>query len=257
MDVYYDGPLAEAAARARAACFAGQIALLERVLGDDRVGVHWDDVVFTSQADYAPPRGEGNPTRWIIRIDGAGALVASEDLMVLSTIPHEQTHKYQARLGSNTPRWFREGHATWVGLKVLSKLDAAVGAAQVSEREANFASATEPLALRDWGGVQPTQEAILRQLSPEDRVKFLNDPTFQANGAFTFGPGDLVSDESNSPARYGGAWRIFTGLEDRHGAASVQAWVASVTATDARVTSAALIASAQERFNEDITPLLQ
>lgn len=255
MNVYYDA-LGEAAARSRAACFGGQLALLERELEDNRKDAHWDDVVLTGRPDYAAPRGEGVATRWVIHTTDQGQLHRGAEEMIMAVVPHEQTHEYQTRSGAHPPRWVSEGHATWIGLKVLSRIDPEVGAAETLKAENDLAAATQPLALGGWGGVRPKREAILRQLSPEDRVRFENGGALP-NGAFSFNSDDLVSDESNSPARYGGAWKIFAGLEERHGAPAVQAWVAEVTATDARMSSADLAASFQSHFNEDLAPLLR
>lgn len=256
MNVYYDAA-SEAAARSRAACLGRQLVLLERELADERTDAHWDDVVFTSRSDYAAPRGDDVATRWVINTTDQGQLTPGFEQMIVSTLPHEQTHEYQTRSGARLPRWVAEGHATWIGLKVLSLIDPALGATQATKAESDLASATQPLVLGEWGGLQPKREAILRQLSPEDRVRFENDPTFQPNGAFSFTSDDLISDESNSPARYGAAWKIFVGLEERHGAPAVQAWVAEVTGTDARMSAADLAASFRSRFNEELAPLLR
>jgi len=256
MNVYYDAS-SEAAARGRAACFGGQLALLEGEIGDSRTNAHWDDVVFTSRSDYAPPARGAGATRWIIGTTQQGELGQAAQETILSTLPHEQMHAYQTRAGARLPRWVSEGHATWIGLKVLSRLDPVLGAAETSKARTNLAASTQPLALGEWGGVQPKREAILRQLSPEDRVRIENDPTFRPDGAFRFTSDDLISDESNSPARYGGAWKIFVDLEERYGAAAINGWVAEVTSKEGGLRSADAAASVQSRFNEDITPLLR
>ncbi len=258
MLVYHDA-ISEAAARARAACFGAQLTLLEREVGDDRRDAEWDSVVFANDSAYAPPRGDNVVTRWVIQTTEQGQLSEAAERLILSTMPHEQMHEYQTRAGALLPRWFSEGHATWVGLKVLAQLDPSRAVAERLKRENDLAAATQPLMLSEWGGLQPRPEAILRQLSPEDRIRFLNDPTFNAGGAFTFGPGDMIGDESNSLARYGAALKIFVGLEERHGAAAVHAWVSEMTrtGTTTRLSSATVAASIQSRFNEDITPLLE
>lgn len=258
MLVYYDA-ISEPAARARAACFGAQLALLEREVGDDRRDAEWDSVVFTTADDYAPPRGDNVVTRWVILTTEQGQLSEAAERLILSTMPHEQMHEYQTRAGAKLPRWFSEGHATWVGLKVLAQLDPSRAVVERLKRENDLAASTQSLMLGEWGGLQPKPEAILRQLSPEDRIRFLNDPTFKAQGAFTFGPDDMIGDESNSLARYGAAWKIFLGLEERHGAVAVHAWVSEMTqtGTTTRLSSATVAASIQSRFNEDITPLLE
>lgn len=254
MLIYYDA-VSQAAARARAACLGLQLGLLEQETGDDRRDAAWDSVVFTADPAYAPPRGEGHQGRWSVHTRPDGTLDAAAQRMVVGVMPHEQTHDWQGSNGARTPRWFHEGHATWIGLRATAKLDPDVAAARIASHEAALADA-EPLRLSAWGGVQVRPEAILRQLSPEDRARQLADPTFSPRGPFTFGPDDMVSDESNTPARYAGAWRIFQGLEDRHGAAAVQAWARDLTASEGRVANDRILSAARDRFGEDLTPLL-
>lgn len=256
MLVYYDA-ISEAAARARAACLGAQLALLEREVGDDRRDAEWDSVVFTADRAYAPPRADAARTRWPVHTSADGGLDDAAHTLVVHVMPHEQVHEYQTRAGARLPRWFAEGHATWVGLKVEARLDPESARAEILKNEADLSGAVPPLDLAGWGGMQVKPEAVLRQLSPEDRARKLADPSFQPSGTFRFGPDDLISDESNTSARYAGAWKVFVGLEQRHGADAVKAWVAEVTASSERLTPAALVASAQARFGEDIAPLLR
>ena len=254
MLIYYDAA-SEPAARARAACLGAQLGLLEEALDDDRRDAEWDSVVFTVDPDYAPPRAEGRQSRWSIHLPADGALNEAAERFVSSTMPHELTHDWQGRYGGRSPRWFHEGHATWVGSIVTAQLDAVTARSEAARHQAALADA-EPLRLSAWGGVQVKPEAILRQLSPEDRARQLADPSYLPKGPFSFGPDDMISDESNTPARYAGALRIFEGLEQRHGAAAVRAWVGEVTAREGRISTADIIASGRERFGEDLTPLL-
>lgn len=256
MLVYYDA-ISEAAARARAACLGAQLAFLEPEVGDDRRDAEWDSVVFTADRAYAPPRADNARTRWPIHTTTDGGLDAAAHTLIVHVMPHEQVHEYQTRAGARLPRWFTEGHATWVGLKVEARLDPEAARSEALRQEANLDNAAAPLALAGWGSISVKPEAILRQISPEDRARKLADPSFQPSGPFRFGPDDVISDETNTLARYAGAWKVFVGLEQRHGADAVRAWVAEVTASPERLTPDALVASAQARFGEDIGPLLR
>lgn len=256
MNVYFDDE-AQQIASARATCLGGQIALLEREMGDTRADAHWDDVVFTSQRAYAPPRGQGVATRWLVHTPDGGAISAEAQTMISLTLPHEQAHSYQSHAGARLPRWFSEGHATWAGLKVTAMIDPEIAATDGSKHEDELAAGSRPLALGEWGSVRPKREAILRQLTPEDRRRAEVDPSFMPSGSFQFGPDDLIGDESNSAARYAGAWKIFLGLEERHGADEVRAWVNDLITMRRSAGRDGIANSAQARFNEDLNLLLE
>lgn len=256
MRVYFDAG-SERAARSRAACLGAQIALLEEQLADDRRDARWDDVIFTTDATYAPPRGDEVQNRWIIHAAADGSLDEGDEDLITTVIPHEQVHEYQKRAAPVGPRWFREGHASWVGFKVALQLAPDRAARVIAEREAAIADVSESLALGHWGGLQVRPEAILRQLSFEDRARKLADPTFQPNGTFQFGPGDVISDEGNATARYAAAWRIFVDLEAKHGADAVRGWANDLTSIPERLTNEQVVDLARERFGEDLGPLLE
>jgi len=256
MRVYFDAASGRAA-RSRAACLGAQIGLLEERLADDRREARWDDVVFTTDAAYAPPRGHEVQNRWVIHLAADGSLdEASEDL-ITTLIPHEQVHEYQKHAAPVGPRWFREGHASWVGFKVALQLAPDRAARQIAEREAARPTSSESLALGRWGGLQVRPEAILRQLSPEDRARKLADPTFQPNGTFQFGPDDVISDEGNAIARYAAAWQIFLDLETRHGEGAVRSWANDLISVTERLTNEQVVELARERFGEDLGLLLE
>jgi hypothetical protein len=67
------------------------------------------------------------------------------------------------------------------------------------------------------GGIQVKPEAIQRQLTPEQKQKMKEDPSYSPPGPFSFGPDDLISDESNSDARYFISLTIFEYLEKELG----------------------------------------
>lgn len=203
MLIYYDAA-SERAARARSACLGAQLGLLGPALDDDRRDAEWDSVVFTTDPDYAPPRAEGHQARWSIHLPADGALNDAAERFISSTMPHEQTHDFQGRNRARAPRWFVEGHASWVELKVAEQIRPDIAAREIADHNEAAAASTTPLALSAWGGVQPKPEAILRQLSPEDRARMETDPSFQPSGPFRFTSEDLISDESNSSARYAG-----------------------------------------------------
>ena len=62
-----------------------------------------------------------------------------------------------------------------------------------------------------------TQDAMLRQLSPEQRKRMQTASSYHPPGPFKFGPGDFVSDESNTSRRYAAAFDVFRTIEMRGG----------------------------------------
>lgn len=256
MYAYYDAP-SRGAALSHAACLGAQLALLDIELKTEDRNVAWMDVVFTSDRAYLPPRGEGANIRWIISTDPSGRLNQEARHNITATVPHEQVHQYQARMGATTPRWFAEGHATWVGLKVASTVSPDNGAADAELFLGAARHATLPLELSEWGSVSVKPEAIARQISDEDKARMLTDPSFRPKGPFSFGPDDLISDESNATARYGASSIIFSDLAARHGEAAVAAWVAATTAVAGRVSADQVLSSAKTAFGEDLEPLLR
>lgn len=132
----------------------------------------------------------------------------------------------------------------------LGRADARKGAHALEE-------STEPVALNRWGGMRVKPEAILRQVSAEEREKIKADPHYTPAGPFSFGPGDMISDESNTPPRYEAAWRVFASLEAAYGAARVEAWAIDLTAAGGSVTGARVQETAAAAFGEDLSRRLQ
>ncbi|MGB7408925.1 MAG: hypothetical protein WA908_10505 [Pontixanthobacter sp.] len=255
MRVYFDAA-SEQIARARAPCLGMQLNLLQAELGDTRNNAQWNAVVFTSDAKYAPPRGVDHQTRWVMRTDVIDAEVANIETMLLAVIPHEQVHEFQTRIGVGLPRWFSEGHATWAAIRIYNSLRPGLAAEKRDERIAKLEQSVTPVDLSRWTSVRPKREAIMRQVSPEDRARMEQDPDYSPTGSFTFTMDDFEDDESNMEARYGAAMLVFEGLEKRHGAAAVRDWAKAVTASANRVDEVRMAQSVREHFGEDLDVLL-
>jgi len=229
--VHYD-PVSEPIARARTACLGRQLELLRGLTGDDRQGAQWYSVVFTNAANYSPPRGPSEVARWTIQTDAAGRLTEAGQRTLTAVLPHEQVHHFQYRMQALPPRWFLEGHASWVGLKVSDQIDPAAAAADCRlKAEGAAKSRGRSLNLAGWGSVRPEREPIMRQVSAEDRARMMQDPNFAPSGSFRFTADDLIGDESNIVARYHAATALFERLEREHGAEAVHAFARETTAT--------------------------
>lgn len=255
MRVHYDAG-SERIARARAACLGAQLSIVERETGDDRRGAEWMSAVFTQDRTYIPPRGDDVQPRWVIDVEQDGTLTKLGHVMVVHTLPHEQVHSWQMRGSSVLPRWLLEGHARWVQDKIAPMFDPAVALSQDRMRAEQVAKADGPLNLAQWGSERPKREAYLRQVSPVDRARMEADPNYYPTGTFTFTTDDFEEDASNLAARYAAATAIFTGLEQRHGADGVRAWMIEVTSLDGRVSKEALATSMRRHFGEELDTLL-
>jgi len=253
--IYYDAG-SEAIARARAACLGAQLPMLERETGDDRQGAEWSSVIFTQDAAYIPPRGEGIQARWPVTVLADGNLSPSGHVMIVSVIPHEQVHAYQTRSGARPPRWLGEGHASWVQSRIVPQLDPQMDQGTRTHRAAELAGVDGPINLAQWGSARPRREAIMRQVSAEDRARMQADPNFNPSGAFRFGREDFETDMSDPRAHYAAAAAVFDGLESRHGAEAVQAWMAEISAASGPITLLTLVQSIQQRFGEPLNELL-
>lgn len=255
MTVFYDGPSVDAA-WARAACLGGQIGLLAEATADRRKNARWFSVVFTSDTGYLPPR-DGTDTRWIIETLPDGRLSESGQRKLLVVIPHEQVHAYQKRAGAIGPRWFHEGHAEWLGRKITAEIAPQAAEDDARRSEAALRESKIPAALGRWGGVKVKREAILRQVSEQDRKRMEADPSYSPSGPFSFGPEDMESDESNTAARYQAAWVLFRDLELTQGADAVRSWVEALTETGESLVNEGIVASANATFGADIAPRLR
>lgn len=254
MTVFYDAVSVDVA-WARAACLGGQIGLLAEATADARKDARWFSVAFTSDAGYLPPR-DGSDTRWVVATLPDGRLPEASQRKLLVFIPHEQVHSYQKRAGAQTPRWFHEGHAEWLGRKVTQEIAPQVAEEDSGRSEAALRASEVPVALKRWGGVRVKREAILRQVSEQDRKRMETDPGYSPPGPFSFGPDDMESDESNTAARYQAAWALFRDLEKAHGTAKIQAWAETLTGAGEKLTSDQVVASANAAFGGDIASRL-
>jgi hypothetical protein len=257
MHIYFDDR-SEADARRYAGCLGAQLNLLASELLDEREGAQWASVVFAADLNYIPPRGPGIKTRWVILTDPKAPEGRRPRPMVIKTLPHEQVHNFQVRNGALAPSWFDEGHATWVGLRITRMLDPEAARLDREERLAELRSADGPVKLAAWGRRIVKREAILRQVSPQDRARMESDPDFYPKGgSYTFTMGDFETDESMAGARYAAALLMFEGLEQRHGADKVRRWVLDVTSTSGEVNEAKLAASVKKHFGEELVELLK
>jgi len=254
MRVHYDAG-SERIARARAACLGAQLSIVERETGDVRRNAEWMSAVFTQDQTYIPPRGGDVQPRWVIEVDQDGTLTQLGHAMVVHTLPHEQVH-WQMRGSSILPRWVLEGHARWVQDRIAPQFAPSVAVTQDRMRAEAAVNADGPLNLANWGSERPKREAYLRQVSPEDRARMEADPNYFPSGTFTFTTDDFETDASNFAARYAAATAIFTGLERRHGANALRAWMTEVTSLDGRVSKDALATAIRRHFGEELDNLL-
>lgn len=256
MHVYFD-PQSETAARQYSTCLGTQLNLLAAELLDERDDAQWYSVIFTSDKDYAPSSSAGVNARWIISTNPAAPLGSDPHAMVLETMPHEQVHDYQRRNRAKLPLWVLEGHATWVGLRITTMLDPQIGQSKREETLSRVDLKAVPAKLAEWGDRRPKREAMLRQVSPEDRAKMEADPAYIPNVPFRFTLDDFESDEARTLERYAASLLIFEGLEKRHGADKVRQWIAEITASSGNVSNDQLAASIKIHFGEELIELIK
>jgi len=214
-DVYYAPELKSAAFQA--------LSVLDKMYTELAVNagavpkdVKWAELAFVTDENYIPPRSEG-VVRWKIvhPVQENLSDIAIERIHLL--ISHEQTHSIQSRIVCDSPRWFEEGQAMWNELKVAEKWNSDLAHAERLSYEQKFREIEGDLNLDNWGGIKVKPEAIQRQLTPEQKQKMEEDPSYFPSGPFSFGPGDFISDESNTEARYFVSLTIFELLEKRLG----------------------------------------
>jgi hypothetical protein len=254
---YYDAA-GERAAYARAACLGAQLRLFTVELGPAASRRQWFAAVFTTKANYVAPANQ-IVNRWTVPLTASGQLGEQGQSMIVSTIPHEQVHSFQGRAGAGLPRWVEEGHAEWIGRKITQLLSPSAAQASEEGSERLLEAGRQSVKLRSWGGVQVKREAIMRQVPVDERRKMEADPAYTAplsGRSFSFGPADVISDESNLKARYEASWRIFRDLEAVHGQQAVQSWVAQLTARPGKVDGAKAVQNAVEVLHENLSETL-
>ena len=255
MRVYYDAG-SETFTRVRAPCLGAQLAILRKELGDTRKNPEWASVVFTTDPLYAPPRDTDAKTRWVVYTNSSEPMETDPQVMVMSVIPHEQVHDFQYRADAYVPRWFSEGHASWMELRITASLQSSDDGSVRIETMKELSDASGPIDLINWGTVRPKREAIMRQVSADDRARMEVDPTYTPSGSYSFTSDDFEDDESNMGARYAAALLVFEGLEHRHGAGKIRDWVVDVTSVAGMVARTKLSESVRRHFNEDLETLL-
>ncbi|MBW8312630.1 MAG: hypothetical protein K0M64_11435 [Rhizobium sp.] len=99
-------------------------------------------------------------------------------------------------------------------------------------------------------------EAILRQLTPEQRRRMETDPSYSPPGPFSFTSEDLVSDESNTAARYAASLAILDEVEAQAGQEAMRAWIAEVARLPNPKETEDIVRLAKEVAGVDISPIL-
>lgn len=211
----------------------------------------WHSIVFTADPDYQPPR-TANEVRWTVPATAEGRLTPRGEEMLFAVIPHEQVHAVQKTAHPSLPRWFSEGHASWIELQITSRTRPGHVAEQRRRQQETLAAVDGPLNLGAWGGLRPRREAIYRQVSREDQERMERDPEFAPSGSFRFGPGDLMPDEVEQAPRYAASLRLFEDLERQAGADAMARWQRAVWADPGPMNNARLTALAREHLGQDI-----
>lgn len=227
-EVLFDAT-SERAAREAIPVLAAYYRQLASLLALEPSSIRWSAVLFARNADALVLERRADRVVWRVDVGADGQPSEAGRAMLVRTLPHEQVHATQKTPGHDGPRWFDEGQAEWAGLQVVAAWDPAAEAAMRAELGDALAKTGPSVALARWGGIQPRPEAILRQLTPAQREQFLKDPS-SVPGPFTFRQGDLVSDESNTQARYAASLALFEALEQRAGRDALQGWFRTVRA---------------------------
>ena len=251
--VYHDSASA-GTARASVQDLADMYGHIASLVAFDPGAVDWAAVVFSRDSAARGP-SFSREVRWLIRTDSMGRLTAEGEQMLYVVLPHEQVHAVHSTYGLGLPRWFAEGQATWAGLAVSDRIRPRFAAARRAEHTAN--RGTGEVGLSSWGSVQPKREAILRQVTPDERTRMQSDPGYAPAGPFTFGPGDFLSDESGMPARYAAALAVFDDLARTPGEERLRAWFRAIWARNESPTTSWLIKSARGMLGRDLTPLVR
>lgn len=238
---------------------AASISLAYRTLVDaigiDQDAVSWAEVAFTRDGNYVLPREKEGVARWVVPLTAAGALDAAGVEKLFSTIPHEQVHAMQKTFGE-LPRWFSEGMAEWAGLKATRLVAPVLYTERKRALDAAMSSAKAPPDLKSWGGVKPKPEAILRQLTPEQKQRMASEPGYFPPGPFTFGPDDFVSDESNTLARYAASLHVFEEAESGSSPQAMRAWFRAVRGLPSPKATSDIVRLAKETTGVDISGMV-
>jgi hypothetical protein len=250
--VYFDST-SRAVALTAIPVIADIYATLSQSVGADPAKVEWAAVAFVSDTAYLPPRNTGE-VRWGVTVEASGVLGPRGETDLYLTLPHEQVHSIQNSLTEGCPRWFEEGQAEWAGLRITDRQRPSLAAKRRQEDAAAYAGL--PRRLASWGSVTVKREAILRQMTPEQRARQAQDSTYMPPGPWKFGPSDFISDESEAAARYGAALALFSELE-RRGSNQLVNWYHGLWDEPKPLTTESLTASIREHLGLDIGPRLR
>jgi len=251
--VYFDSTCRAVALKA-IPTIANMYAMLSQSVGADPSQIEWAALAFVTDTAYVPPRNAGE-IRWSVTVEPSGVLGTRGEHDLYLTVPHEQVHSIQNSLSEGAPRWFQEGQAEWAGLRVTQTWRPLLAAKKREEDAAAYAGLPRQLAA--WGSVRVKREAILRQMTPEQRARQAQDSTYTPPGPWKFGPSDFVSDESETAARYGAALALFYELERAGGSSQLVNWNHRLWDEPKVLTTKLLTASIREYFGLDIAPRLR
>jgi hypothetical protein len=265
--VYHDS-VSSATARAAAVELRRVYQHVAGLMGVDAVRVDWSAVAFVADPDYTPPRTD-REVRWHLETDSTGRLTEESARLLVHIMAHEQAHAVHMTFADEVPRWFSEGVAMWVELRTTESLWPELAAELRAKYEAS--AAASPVNLRGWGGTSVRPEAILRQVSPEQRERMERDPTYMPPGPFRFQPDDFLTDTKNEKARYAAALALFEmvereagvtrlrswRLEREDGTARLQAWLRAVWERGGAWSTPELVALAAALTGLDLGPYLR
>lgn len=251
--VYYDSVSRQAALTA-VPTLAEMYAELAQSTGAPGGKIEWAAVAFVTDRSYTSPR-IGSEVRWTVTVELTGSLGSAGERDLFVTVPHEQVHSIQSSLVGQTPRWFSEGQAEWAGLIATDHWRPALARSERQKKAEAFGDV--PRRLASWGGVTVNPQAILRQMTDEQRARRAQDSSYMPPGPWKFGPLDMISDESEASARYGAALALFASVERANGREQLENWFRALWKDEASLTTEAIIASARVALQTDLTSKLQ
>lgn len=246
--VYFDAA-SEKAAKHSIPAIAWIYTEVSRLTGVPADKIKWDDVLFARNSDALVVANKP----WDIDVGADGQLSEKGIQALYRTIPHEQTHTTQDGL-EKIPRWYSEGQATWVQIRFAESWAPKLARTERSKLMMALKDAQTPVSLHSWGGVVVKKEAFLRQMTPEQKEKFEKDSILPSGGGhWKFGPEDMISDESNSTARYAASFKIFERIEKEAGLDALQAWFKAVREAKTPLTNDLLMSLAKTHTKIDIS----
>lgn len=251
--VYFDSASRRVAEKSMPT-IADMYAMLARDAGADAGQVEWASVAFVTDRAYVPPRN-ADDIRWTVNVERSGELGAQGEQDLFVTVPHEQVHRIQGSLAVGAPRWFEEGQANWIGLRVTQEWRPSLAARE--RADLTTAYALVPRRLAAWGAIRVKPEVILRQMTAEQRDRMARDSTYVPPGPWKIGPSDLISDESELRARYGAALALFSTLEHARGSTGLVSWFQQLWAEHKPMSTDSLTASILVQFGLDVTQVLR